>query len=164
MTRMAPKPTVYARTAQSRASACAEIRWRVARTGTLVLVLEPLSTGADGALELAVAASLEFAGPNARHDGAADGRMSVRPFGQPLTGRGRLSSPDGEATISVELDTSADACISAAIVLLERPETGEILGLTDFPARLGLRGGTYVLDAGSVRQALGALRGFVRGC
>ena len=164
MTRMAPKPAGYTRTVQSRASACAEIRWRVARTGTLVLALEPLSTGADGALELAVEASLEFAGPDVRHEGAAGGRIAGRPFGQPLKGRGRLSNPAGEATISVELGTPADACISAAIVLLERPETGEILGLTDLPARMGLRGGTYVLDAASVRQALGALRGFGRGC
>lgn len=153
MTRMAPKPTGYTRAAAPRASECTELRWRIERTGSLVLVAEPLSLGREGTVELAMQVRLERSRP--------DARRSADEAGQTFAGRGRLVETDGELAISVELGSPSSgqvAATAATIVLVDRPAAGEILTLTDLPARIGLRGGTYVLDLASARRGYASFR------
>lgn len=142
---MAPKPTggsaAYERRAASSGhTAQAALLWRVGRTGSLRLSLRA-NEAATGLL-----AEVQF-------EAHRDPRLSES-FG--LTGTATVSIDGGERRISLLLrretgNVTAEAC------LLRHGSRAEVLLLTDLPARIGLRGGTYLLDPRSVEPFLEAL-------
>ncbi len=183
MTRMAPKPTEYARRAIDRAATTAVLRWRVGRNGSLVLSvgriaddsahdsehdsahdsehdihrhIEQLAGTSFGSLPVRV--ELHHGLPAAR---AASAFPSASPSAsEVVSGRAHVStdsSDEGrEQHLAIALFRDASP-VRAELSLVERAN-GSPITLTDLPAQLGLRGGTYKLDEGSIQRFATALR------
>jgi hypothetical protein len=179
MTRMAPKPTEYARRAIDRAATTAVLRWRIGRNGSLVLSVGRIaddighdishdishdieqSAGASfGSLPVRV--ELHHGLPAAR---AASAFPAASPSASPsasevVSGRAHVSidsSDEGrEQHLAIALFRDASP-VRAELSLVERAN-GSPITLTDLPAQLGLRGGTYKLDEGSIQRFATALR------
>ena len=183
MTRMAPKPTEYARRAIDRAATTAVLRWRIGRNGSLVLSVGRIaddighdvghdsehdihrhieqSAGASfGSLPVRV--ELHHGLPAAR---AANASPAASPSASPsasevVSGRAHASidsSDEGrEQHLAIALFRDASP-VRAELSLVERAN-GSPITLTDLPAQLGLRGGTYKLDEGSIQRFATALR------
>jgi len=183
MTRMAPKPTEYARRAIDRAATTAVLRWRIGRNGSLVLSVGRIaddighdvghdsehdihrhieqSAGASfGSLPVRV--ELHHGLPAAR---AANASPAASPSASPsasevVSGRAHVSidsSDEGrEQHLAIALFRDASP-VRAELSLVERAN-GSPITLTDLPAQLGLRGGTYKLDEGSIQRFATALR------
>ena len=179
MTRMAPKPTEYARRAIDRAATTAVLRWRIGRNGSLVLSVGRIADdiGHDSAHDsehdihrhieqsagasfgsLPVRVELHHGLPAAR---AANASPSASPSAsEVVSGRAHGSidrSDEGcEQHLAITLFRDASP-VRAELSLVERAD-GSPIALTDLPAQLGLRGGTYKLDEGSVQRFATAVR------
>ena len=175
MTRMAPKPTEYARRAIDRAATTAVLRWRVGRNGSLVLSVGRIADDSEHDSEhdihrhieqsagasfgsLPVRVELHHGLPAAR---AASAFPSASPSAsEVVSGRAHVStdsSDEGrEQHLAIALFRDASP-VRAELSLVERAN-GSPITLTDLPAQLGLRGGTYKLDEGSIQRFATALR------
>lgn len=175
MTRMAPKPTEYARRAIDRAATTAVLRWRVGRNGSLVLSVGRIADDSEHDIHrhieqsagasfgsLPVRVELHHGLPAAR---AASAFPAASPSASPsasevVSGRAHVStdsSDEGrEQHLAIALFRDASP-VRAELSLVERAN-GSPITLTDLPAQLGLRGGTYKLDEGSIQRFATALR------
>lgn len=179
MTRMAPKPTEYARRAPEPAATTAVLRWRIGRNGSLVLSVGRIAddighdAGHDIAHHIEQSAGAGFGSLPVRvelHHGlpaarAANASLSASPLVPPsvsevVSGRAHGSidrSDEGcEQRLAIVLFRDASP-VRAELSLVERAD-GSPIALTDLPAQLGLRGGTYKLDEGSVQRFATAVR------
>ena len=187
MTRMAPKPTEYARRAIDRAATTAVLRWRIGRNGSLVLsvgrIADDIShdVGHDSAHDSEHDSEHDIHRHIEQSAGAGFGSLPVRvelhhglpaaraasafPSASPsasevVSGRAHVSidsSDEGrEQHLAIALFRDASP-VRAELSLVERAN-GSPITLTDLPAQLGLRGGTYKLDEGSIQRFATALR------
>lgn len=191
MTRMAPKPTEYARRAPEPAATTAVLRWRIGRNGSLVLSVGRIADdighyiGHDIGHEAGHDASHDLAHHIEQSAGAGFGSLPVRVelhHGLPAARAASASlsaSPSAPPSVSEvvsgrahgSIDRSDEGCeqrlaitlfrdaspVRAELSLVERAD-GSPIALTDLPAQLGLRGGTYKLDEGSVQRFATAVR------
>lgn len=127
MTRMAPRPTRMALPAPAFRSA--SFRWRLGLRGSLSVSLNMVS--GDGALQGTVELT----------DGFESGAVTT------ILCSGRTIQCDLENALEVILNTDAGDR-AASITVLQPPGAAdqELIVLTDLPAVLGLRGGTYALE------------------
>ena len=187
MTRMAPKPTEYARRAPEPAATTAVLRWRIGRNGSLVLSVGRIADdighdiGHDSAHDSAHDSEHDIHRHIEQSAGASFGSLPVRvelhhglpaaraanasPSASPsasevVSGRAHVSidsSDEGrEQRLAITLFRDASP-VRAELSLVERAD-GSPIALTDLPAQLGLRGGTYKLDEGSVQRFATAVR------
>ena len=187
MTRMAPKPTEYARRAIDRAATTAVLRWRIGRNGSLVLSVGRIAddighdVGHDSAHDSEHDSEHDIHRHIEQSAGASFGSLPVRvelhhglpaaraasasPAASPsasevVSGRAHVSidsSDEGrEQHLAIALFRDASP-VRAELSLVERAN-GSPITLTDLPAQLGLRGGTYKLDEGSIQRFATALR------
>jgi len=191
MTRMAPKPTEYARRAIDRAATTAVLRWRIGRNGSLLLSVGRIAddighdVGHDSAHDSAHDSDHDIHRHIEQSAGASFGSLPVRvelhhglpaaraasafpaasPSASPsasevVSGRAHASidsSDEGrEQRLAIALFRDASP-VWAELSLVERAN-GSPITLTDLPAQLGLRGGTYKLDEGSIQRFATALR------
>ena len=141
---MAPKPTggtpaAYERGATQR-GIDAVLSWRVGRSGSLRLALR---TG------------------EGRHDFDAELRLETRSgrstvVSMQLCGSARGSLFGDEYHLELRFERG-DEPIVAGLGLVRRGGGADVLVLTDLPARLGLRGGTYLIDPASSARFRDAL-------
>ncbi len=187
MTRMAPKPTEYARRAPEPAATTAVLRWRIGRNGSLVLSVGRIADdiGHDAGHDASHDASHDLAHHIEQSAGAGFGSLPVRVelhHGLPAARAANASlsaSPSAPPSVSEvvsgrahgSIDRSDEGCeqrlaitlfrdaspVRAELSLVERAD-GSPIALTDLPAQLGLRGGTYKLDEGSVQRFATAVR------
>lgn len=187
MTRMAPKPTEYARRALEPAATTAVLRWRIGRNGSLVLSVGRIADdiGHDAGHDIAhhieqsagagfgslpVRVELHHGLPAARAANASpSASLSASPSASPSVSPSASEVVSGRAHGSI--DRSDEGCeqrlaitlfrdaspVRAELSLVERAD-GSPIALTDLPAQLGLRGGTYKLDEGSVQRFATAVR------
>jgi hypothetical protein len=184
---MAPKPTEYARRAIDRAATTAVLRWRIGRNGSLVLsvgrIADDIShdVGHDSAHDSEHDSEHDIHRHIEQSAGASFGSLPVRvelhhglpaaraasasPAASPsasevVSGRAHVSidsSDEGrEQHLAIALFRDASP-VRAELSLVERAN-GSPITLTDLPAQLGLRGGTYKLDEGSIQRFATALR------
>ncbi|MEY3143619.1 MAG: hypothetical protein RLY21_2112 [Planctomycetota bacterium] len=151
MTRMAPKPAEYARRTTDPAAASASLRWRIGRNGSLTVtvgrIVDDIEQHGDGdSGSLAVRIEL--------HRGLAAARAMPAPEAASEVVSGR-ANPVGdsleeasEQRLSIALFRGASP-VRAELAVVERGSAPPVV-LTDLPAQLGLRGGTYSLDAGTI--------------
>ena len=187
MTRMAPKPTEYARRAPEPAATTAVLRWRIGRNGSLVLSVGRIADdighdiGHDSAHDSAHDSEHDIHRHIEQSAGASFGSLPVRVelhHGLPAARAANASpsaSPSASEVVSGRahgsIDRSDEGCeqhlaitlfrdaspVRAELSLVERAD-GSPIALTDLPAQLGLRGGTYKLDEGSVQRFATAVR------
>lgn len=168
MTRMAPKPTDYARRT---ADAVATLRWRIARKGSLVLTIsradDELAAHAPdchGALAVRVEihrcplVALRMPATTQPASEVLSGRAiasAIHADGSNAHGREEMS----EHTVELAL-CRGDAMVASTLTLVSRAGATP-LALTDLPLALGLRGGTYALDASLVERFAASLRALI---
>ena len=144
MTRMAPKPTGSARVGFDRRGPApsreAVLVWRVGRSGSLRLALSPSNDGRELDAEL-------------RFESRTGGSTVVS---MQLCGSAHASLIGDEHHLALRFERG-DEPVVAEIGLIRRDGCPDVLVLTDLPARLGLRGGTYLLDPASGASCLDAL-------
>lgn len=195
MTRMAPKPTEYARRATDPAATTAVLRWRIGRNGSLVLSVGRIADDIGHDINHDSGHDINHdINHDSEHDihrhieqsaGASSGSLPVRVelhHGLPAARAANASpsaSPSASEVVSGRAHASIDSSdegreqhlaialfrdaspVRAELSLVERA-AGSPIALTDLPAQLGLRGGTYKLDEGSVQRFAAALRALLR--
>jgi hypothetical protein len=107
------------------------VRWRLGRGGVLVVRVATSEPSAAPCAAVCMTARVEIEAHGVRGIGPCGAfEAAVEPCGD---------------EVSVRIDLG-DAGI-AAMRLVTRAETGDVVVVTDLPERLGLRGGTYVLES-----------------
>lgn len=127
MTRMAPRPTRVAFTEPAIRSA--SFRWRVGLRGSLAVSLSaaPIDGALQGTVELA--------------DGLACGVVAT------ILCSGRTNQCDLETVLEIVLHADAgDRTTSITVLHPTMRSNRDLILLTDLPAVMGLRGGTYALE------------------
>ena len=181
MTRMAPRPGSYARATPASvgyplgtsskesqptdpstrpAASEGELRWRIGRLGSLCL---KVVTPHDGALcphRPADSPRPPLSNPSARviitirspqvGKRSESWRAPSETCDRSFEGRAFLAQTGGETVLEL-VWPSKEGDRRASVVLVLRERAGSILALTDLPAALGLRGGTYALAESSLR-------------
>ena len=163
MTRMAPKPTGYTRRAaeSSPPDATATLRWRTGRNGLLACTVGRLHDDAvsgDSGVADRLSVRVEWRRGTLGALRTAPLGQGSEPTTEVLSGRAQTSVGDAGCTISIAL-CRGQSVVEASLALVQR-DGADPLVLTDLPVRLGLRGGTYVLEkasAASFAEALGRI-------
>lgn len=177
MTRMAPKPTDYARrasepVASAAAPSIAVLRWRIGRSGSLVLSVGRFDdevTDADACaasdtlrarieirrcpLAMSKAMSQPLSAPTSRALPVNDAGSEV------LSGRVHATGDRLEHQLELSL-CRGESMIGSTLSLVERPSAAPLV-LTDLPIALGLRGGTYRLEEALLESFASTLRGLM---
>lgn len=188
MTRMAPKPEPKTLPKQPPAAsqrglsdsargapttAVSRLAWRLGRSGSLVLELSRDDGWIDahGSDAVRLCARVTLAEP-AEASRASMGLAPVKPAEsgghawavakavQPklFEGSALLSVRPDELHLEVVVPRGGHAVTGSVTVVLTQPDAAPVV-LADLPARLGLRGGTYVLVDGCARSFADDLRG-----